>query len=302
MDISAIASLPPAALRAHLPAFLRTYIDTDSAMIPRFDAAVGELLSRVDDDALADLLRAFAEVGEGWQPWPAHPLARSLSRRYMGLVVEGSRLEGAEHLPPPEAGPQVWVCNHLSYVDTQVTDTLLAGAGRADVADRLLVVAGPKVYTEPYRRLASLSLNTLKTPQSTQLAHNSAGMSAREVAALALASVRQAAAWRNTRGPVLLYGEGSRSRTGHMGPFLRGASRYLRGAAWVVPVAVIDTDQLFPMSERMRPRPVAFRIGPPVEAAAVREGRDALLVEAWRRVTALLPPQHTPLEDTEPIR
>ncbi|MBK7761502.1 MAG: hypothetical protein IPI35_34900 [Deltaproteobacteria bacterium] len=66
-----------------------------------------------------------------------------------------------------------------------------------------------------------------------------------EVAALALGALREAEAWRASRGPVVLYPEGTRSRDGQLGPFLPAAARYLRGAAWVVPVVVRGTDALF---------------------------------------------------------
>jgi 1-acyl-sn-glycerol-3-phosphate acyltransferase len=87
----------------------------------------------------------------------------------------------------------------------------------------------------------------------------------------------------------VLYPEGTRSRDGALGPFLPAAARYLRGAAWVVPVVVRGTDALFGRDERFRPQPVHVRIGEAFDpGAVVGDPKTAALEEARRRVLGVM--------------
>ena len=64
-----------------------------------------------------------------------------------------------------------------------------------------------------------------------------------------------------------------------------GAARYLRGAAWVVPVVVRGTDALFGRDERFRPQPVQVAFGEAFDPGAVMgDAKTAALEEARRRV------------------
>lgn len=293
---STLSDLPPDQARALIPRFVSGYADAPEALREEVAAAVADALGD-DDEAMRAMLRRFAAIGQEHAIYPADPLARRMSRAYMAVVTRGSAVQGLHQLAGLD-GPQLWIGNHLSYVDTQATDALLAAAGAAALADGLLAVAGPKVYGDPFRRMAALCLSTLHTAQSTRLSTNEAELSPREVAAIALRSVKQAADWRQQRGPVLLYPEGSRSRSGRMGSFLRAVDRYARGAAWIVPVAVVDTHHLFGMDERMRPSVVGLRVGAPIATSSLPSDRSAPLEAAWEALAALLPEHLRPEPDT----
>ena len=281
--------LTPSDLRAALPSLLDGAVDAPPETRAALSAIAEATLQATDDDALAATLRAFGAAGGAWTTWPADPFARRLSRAWLGGMTRGATITGLRHLEPLDGRPTLFVGNHLSYVDTSVLDLLLAANGRADLADNLLAVAGPKVYSAPFRRLAAIALNTLKTPQSTTLDGNDAALSLREVAALALGALREAEAWRASRGPVVLYPEGTRSRDGQLGPFLPAAARYLRGAAWVVPVVVRGTDALFGRDERFRPQPVQVAFGEAFDpGAVVGDAKTAALEEARRRVLGVM--------------
>ena len=58
-------------------------------------------------------------------------------------------------------------------------------AGYAEVANGLTVLAGPKVFAKPIRRMASLCFGAIKMPQSQSTASGEAVMPRREVARLA---------------------------------------------------------------------------------------------------------------------
>ena len=86
-----------------------------------------------------------------------------------------------------------------------------------------------------------------------------------------------------------IFPEGTRSRDGQLGPFLPAAARYLRGAAWVVPVVVRGTDALFGRDERFRPQPVQVAFGEAFDpGAVVGDAKTAALEEARRRVLGVM--------------
>ena len=85
--------------------------------------------------------------------------------------------------------PVFFIANHLSYIDANVIDALLVDAGYAEVANGLTVLAGPKVFALPIRRMASLCFGAIKMPQSQSTASGEAVMPRREVARLALATL-----------------------------------------------------------------------------------------------------------------
>ncbi|MCP4810794.1 MAG: 1-acyl-sn-glycerol-3-phosphate acyltransferase [Proteobacteria bacterium] len=298
MDLDALSALDPAALRRLVPGFVNSYFRDDAAIATAAEARVREVVEQATDDELRETMAIFGSVGGEYRPYEAAPVLRRISRAYIPVPCGDARAEGLEHLESVRGRNQLWICNHLSYVDTQVTDALIAKGG-CDIIDDVLVVAGPKVYTEPFRRLAAVALNTLMTAQSSQLQHNASGLSPREIASIAVTSMKQARTWRAERGPVLLYPEGSRSRSGRLGSFLRAAARYARGAEVIVPVAITGSENLFGYDERMRPAEVTLTIGEPFTP---KPGKTAAIEEARERIAGLLPEAYKPDPATPVLR
>ena len=120
-------------------------------------------------------------------------------------------------------------------------------------------------------------------------------MAPREVAVAAQRSI-QVAQDRLARGEALLvFPEGTRSRSGKMAPFLSGVSRYVRDAdVWVLPLGLWGTERLFTIREdSFHPAPITVRIGRPVRAAELisRTGGDRrLLMHCIGYAVALLVP------------
>ncbi len=291
-SMDSIAALPPQQLRALLPSFLGASILDAPETAAHAQAAVKQLLADTDDATLSRTLKAWATLGEqGYKSYSALPWMRALSRAWMQRVVTPGAVEGAEHLSTVRGQNQLWVCNHRSYIDTQATDALLTQAGLEMLADDMLVVAGPKVYSDPFRRIAAAGLNTLLVAQSTQIGHNQAELTPRQVAEIAINTLKLSQAWRAERGPVLLYPEGTRTRTGRLGPFLRASARYARHAEVIVPMAIIGSDALFGLDEKIRPSPVTLRIGQPFQPP---KGKTAWLEQAHAAVAGLLPEDNQP--------
>jgi 1-acyl-sn-glycerol-3-phosphate acyltransferase len=190
------------------------------------------------------------------------------------------------------------VANHLSYVDANVLDALLVAAGQSAVADRMTVLVGPKVYMLAVRRLASLCFGSIKIPQSQSRASGEAVMPRREVAQLAMQTLESVAQRYAAGDHVLIFNEGTRSRTGAMQRMLAASARYFEvEGAVIVPLGLWGTEKLVPLdSEKVSPARVLARAGRPVDAAelfARAAGRRPVFADALGFLIAdLLPPEY----------
>ena len=135
----------------------------------------------------------LASAGEDWDYTPSDPLARRIHRVLASRVLQHEPVvTGLGHLESVRGKPLVIFANHLSYSDANAVEVLLQRAGASEVADRLTVIAGPKVYSNVRRRFSSLCFGTIKVPQSTTRASDEAVMSARDVATAAKQSIQTA--------------------------------------------------------------------------------------------------------------
>ncbi len=291
MDLSSIVSLPPAQLRAVLPAWVSSFI-LDGARATDNAARVAGLVETWSDDTCTSVLRSLDGLGASHQIYPAHPALRALTREWCRDVVLDPIVEGAEHLvAATRAGPTMVLGNHLSYFDANATDAALAWTGHADVADRVVAAAGPKVYEDLFRLLAAACINTLPVPQSTTLEYT-ATLAPRELARKALAGV-DAAQQAMAEGYVpLVYPEGTRTRSGRLGLFIRGVHRWLKAVddLHVVPLAISGTEEIMPIeATRLRPGPVTLRFGRPLVVG--RDGSSREVLEAAHHAIAILLPE-----------
>lgn len=294
MDV--LSALTPDQLRALLPSWVASHVAAaDPAPLT---AAIDTVLATASDAELLGLRDAFLQVGTDYRFYPAAPLGRRITRVFMSHLVQRPAIEGQAQLEHfLSQGPQrrLLICNHLSYTDTQVTDVVLSGAGLSAVADRLIAIAGPKVYTEAWRRMAALSLNTRKTVQSSAVATEQDNLPPRELARIAQQTIEECERLMDEGWIILLYPEGTRSRTGHLQPFLKAAGRYTTlSDLQVLPMVQTGSDRIFPVDDPlMHPAPVRIAFGTPLLAADY-SGRTALLDTAHAQMRALLPPDYQP--------
>jgi 1-acyl-sn-glycerol-3-phosphate acyltransferase len=248
---------------------------------------VRDALERAIDDAgpsaLADLNQRLDDAGADWSYCPRDPLARRIHHVLADRLLEpDSALFGLEHVKALSGRPVVIFANHLSYADANLLEILLQRSGGAELADRLTVIAGPKVYSSLKRRFSSLCFGTIKTPQNSALSTEDAVMNPREVARAARLSI-DIAHERLALGEVLLvFAEGTRSRNSGMQHLLAGASRYLDGpGTWILPVGITGTEALFPVGgDALHPVRIETRVGRPVPASVLqtRAGGDRRLM------------------------
>lgn len=266
-------------------------IDTVIKSLPEFDAGsvkdIRRLLNREVDgagpDALYALNRRLASVGSDWSYYPRDPLAGRIHELLAERVLnKGSRIVGPRHLLRVAGEPVVIFANHLSYADANLLDVLMRRAGAVALADRLTVIAGPKVYSSLKRRFSSLCFGTVKTPQSSGLSTEDAVMSPRDVARAARQSIEIAQERLRQGEALLVFGEGTRSRDRGLRRMLAGATRYLVEVpgTWVLPMGIAGTETLFPVgAEKLHPTETVVRAGRPVLATTLMEraGEDRQL-------------------------
>ena len=236
---------------------------------------------------MARLSAQLATTGADWDYYPANPLARRIHRILADQLLDGrSTVVGLENVERAAGKRVVIFANHLSYSDANLIEVLLQRAGAMPLADRLTVVAGPKVYSSLQRRFSSLCFGTIKTPQSSARSSEDAVMNPREVARAARRTIEIANERLRAGDALLVFAEGSRSRTRGMQQMLAGVSRYLdEPDTWVLPMGITGTEELFPIGEdTIHPFPTIVRAGAPISVDALRDTTDGnrqLMMDQW---------------------
>lgn len=249
--------------------------------------------------ALIRLSRALSDAGRDWGHYPRDPLARRIHQVLADrILLPESTLQGKDHLAALDSGPVVIVANHLSYADANLVEVMFHRAGADQICDRLTVIAGPKVYSSLKRRFSSLCFGTIKVPQSSGVSSEDAVMDPREVARAARRSIEIAHERLRLGDVLLVFGEGTRSRTRGMQPMLAGVTRYLEvPGTTVLPVGIVGTEALFPIDEdELHPVRVEVRVGRPIPAEDIRErcggDRQSMMDDIGRAIAKLLPPDY----------
>jgi 1-acyl-sn-glycerol-3-phosphate acyltransferase len=274
-------SVPPAG--APLVAAITTFLaDQDPETLDDIRHSLARALDEAGQGAIDSLCERLSPARPDWRYYPADPLARRIHGLLADLLLTpDSALVGVEHALAAGSGPLVIVAHHMSYADANLVEVLLRRSGAEALADRLAVVAGPKVYSSLQRRFSSLCFGTIRTPQSRTLSSEDAVMPAREVAQAARQSIDTALERLRLGDALLVFPEGTRSRFMSLQPLLPGVTRYFAcDSVRILPVGIAGSEALFPIGEgAFRPVVVTTRIGRSFAAAELldRAGADRRL-------------------------
>jgi 1-acyl-sn-glycerol-3-phosphate acyltransferase len=219
-------------------------------MLPAFRAAVA-----YPTVALSTLILGGIAVIGSWMPlrWHVSDRAASLWCRVL-LAVAGVRfeVEGREHLRPER--PQVVVANHLSNLDPMVCWLALQPLHYRFLAKK-------EVYKIPFFRTAVKAMHMVKVDrQAGAGGYDFINQQVREVFDLGLS--------------LLIYGEGTRSRTHEVREFKKGPFIIARAlGAPILPVTIEGTELAWPPGDwrmyggraRVVIHPLVEQEGTPVE-------------------------------------
>lgn len=255
----------------------------------------------IDDAGPASLvaLRDRLTLDAGWTYYPPDPLARRIHLLLAARFVQpDSQVAGLEHLHIIAGQPVIILSNHLSYADANVLHVMLHRVGCDDLADRLTAMAGPKIFTVRERRFSSLCFGTIKVPQSRDVSSEEAVQDARDVARSARRAIEIAAERVSNGDALVLFGEGTRSRSAQMQRMLAGVARYLDvPGAWVLPVGLTGSELLFPIGDvTVRPARVDVTIGTPMRTDALLQlaarHRQTTMDLVGLAIAELIPPAY----------
>jgi 1-acyl-sn-glycerol-3-phosphate acyltransferase len=271
----------------------------DARALADIRASLAREIAAAGPEAQEALCERLRQAGTDWHHYPRDPLARRIHEVIADrILADGSSLAGIEHAVSVAGKPVVMFANHLSYSDANLVEILLRRSGAPALADRLTVIAGPKVYSNLKRRFSSLCFGTIKTPQSRTLSTEDAVMNVREVARAARRSIDIAHERLQIGEALLVFAEGTRSRSGGMQQFLPGVARYVEWpGVWILPVAIVGTEALFPIGdEALHPVRIVARIGQPIRAGVLRDSaggdRRLMMDSIALAIAELLPPSY----------
>ncbi|HEY1913129.1 MAG TPA: lysophospholipid acyltransferase family protein [Vicinamibacterales bacterium] len=261
--------------------------------------ALERAIDEAGPDSLLHLSERMAHTGADWTYYPSDPLARRIHHLLADRILDpGSALIGAEHLAAIEGKPVVVLANHLSYSDANLLEAILHRASGVALSDRLVAIAGPKVYSSVKRRFSALCFGTIKTPQSSALSSETAVMNPREVARAARRAIDVAHDRLAAGDALLVFAEGTRSRSNGLQPLLAGVTRYLDfPQVSILPVGIAGTEALFPIGDdTVHAVRIVTRIGRPFSAGALRaragDDRRMMMDVAGLSIAELLPPEY----------
>jgi 1-acyl-sn-glycerol-3-phosphate acyltransferase len=194
------------------------------------------------------------------------------TQRWARAIMRASaipiRVEGFENMRPDS--PQIVVSNHVSGYDIFALAAVLPSP--------FAFVGKKELERIPFFGIAWIAAGHISIDRSNRQK--------------AIASLQEAARRiREQRTTVIMFPEGTRSRTGELLPFKKGAfALAVEAGVPIVPTVIIGSNRIMRRgSWRVHPSPITIRFGTPLEPQRGRErSLDAIMQETHDRMTQML--------------
>lgn len=217
-------------------------------------AIVQEFLKTVSNELVTDFIEKYEQAGADWGFSEGSLLVRtclqSVLEKLLNIEIKNEHnLKNAlEILKDGKAVRIVIVSNHLSYSDANIIAVAFHQFFKdAGFENDLSVIAGPKVFSHPLRKFASMHFHSLLIAQSQSVATLAVPYPIRVIAR---AATKVAEDIKEKVKIFLVFPEGKRSRDGSLNQFILGVYRLIDTDenVLVLPVSVLGGDKLLPIS------------------------------------------------------
>lgn len=215
---------------------------------------VRKFLDEVDEGLVAEFLEKYETAGTDWGFSEGSKLVRLCLEGVLNNMIRmdirnGENLRTAlAALKEGKVARIVIVSNHLSYSDANIIAVAFSKYFKEyGFEDDLSVIAGPKVFSHPLRKFASMHFHSLLIAQSQSVASLEVPYPIRVIAR---AAAKCAEDIKEKVKIFLVFPEGKRSRDGSLNQFLQGVYRLVDTDenVLVLPVSVIGGDKFLPIS------------------------------------------------------
>ena len=220
------------------------------------------------DSAVSEFLEKYEVAGADWGYSEGSGFVRSIMKLVLNTMLKFD-ITGSENiddalklLAEGKADRLVFVANHVSYSDANIFAAAFDdNFEKAGLAGKLAVIAGPKVFSHPVRKFASMHFDSLLIAQSQSVSTNPV---AYPIRVIARAAAKVAEDIKARVKMFLVFPEGKRSRDGSMDHFLAGVYRMIDTGENVLvqPVSILGGEKMLPISQgKLHPADIRINVG-----------------------------------------